>query len=144
MGIRAYMDNVILKLDPLEAVSGGGIVMIDQTRLSGHRFATVVSSGPGHYRKRLERGPGTVVNKAGDQYHTVDSHMFIPNETKPGDRVIIGKHAGTDFRLDLSVPRHNKGQHFEELLGDRGEFRIVREEEIEGIVEDESVAEAAE
>ena len=139
------MDNVILKLDPLEAVSSGGVVMIDQTCLSGHRFATVVASGPGHYRKSLKRGPGTVVNKSGDQFYTVDGHAFIPNETKPGDRVVIGKHAGTDFRLDLHVPRHNKGQHFEELVGERGEFRIVREEEIEGeLVDEVDVAAAAE
>lgn len=132
--IRAYADNVILKLDPLETVSGSGIVILDQTGLSGHRLATVVSSGPGYWASHRRQGPGTETAPGRTEY-TADSGVFIPNETKPGDRVIIGKYAGSDFRLDLNVPRHNKTTEFQELFGEKGEFRIVREQEIEGIVE---------
>lgn len=124
--IRAYMDNVILKLDPLEKQTDSGIVIQDQTSLSGHRMATVVASGPG--------------------YHT-PKDVFIPNESRPGDRVLIHKLAGQNYELDFTVPRHNKSQEFQELLGESGEFRIVREQEILAFVdedEDEDAAEAAE
>jgi hypothetical protein len=65
----------------------------------------------------------------------------VPNTVKVGDRVIVDALAGQNYALDLSVPRHNKTQEFQELFGDRGEFRIVREEEILGVLVDEVAAE---
>jgi len=37
--------------------------------------------------------------------------------------------------MDLTVPRHNKSAEFQDLFGDAGEFRIVREQEILAVVE---------
>jgi hypothetical protein len=67
----------------------------------------------------------------------------VPNTVQPGDRVIVDARAGQNYDMDLTTPRHNKPTEFQELVGERGEFRIVREEEILAVIE-EDVALAAE
>ena len=114
--MRAYADNVVIVLDPLPEKSRGGIDLVhDQKKLEarGSRSAKVVASGPGYYTDR-----GT----------------FVPNEVKPGERVIVDALAGQNYALDLSIPRHNKNSEFQALFGERGEFRIVREQEILGVL----------
>lgn len=120
--LRAYADNVIIRLEPLEKVSAGGI-HLERSRATenkGTRTAVVLASGPGH---RTRRG------------------TFIPNETRAGQRVLVDAMAGQDYSLDLEAPRSNaSAQHpdassFDSLLGQKGEYRIVREDEILGVLE---------
>ena len=101
------------------------------------RIGRVVASGPGHYKLKPMRQSGTL------QAHTEETCAFVPNETKPNDRVIVPWNAGQDYALDISVPRHNLEQVYSVLGGERGQFRIVREQEIEAIIEDENLSEVA-
>ncbi len=134
--IRPTADNVVLRLLPGDAVSKGGI-HIPQQAQKGRRLelvkAEVMAVGPGHYRQ--------VKRKLGDRTYTVDG-PFVPTELKVGDVVLIDPLAGHDYQLDVSIPRHNKPEKFDQLGDERGEFRIVREEECQGVVE--SAPEAAE
>lgn len=123
--IQAYADNVVIVLEPQQTETASGIVMV-HTRGPGareSRTARVIASGPGYHRRCCGG--------------------FVPNEIKEGDRVIVDAMAGQNFAFDLNAPRQNKSAEFQELVGERGEFRIVREEEILAIIE-EGVAVAAE
>lgn len=118
--MKAYADNVIIVLEPLPTETASGIAMVRMNKNTKEsRTARVVASGPGYTNAR---------------------GVFVPNEVKPGDRVIVDALAGQHYQLDLTVPRHNKSSEFQELFGERGEFRIVREQEILGIVEDDAKA----
>jgi len=116
--MRPYADNVVVRLDPIATMSAGGLHIPQQSRAGarGSRLATVVASGPGHRRQRAAGANGT------------RDGVFIPNQTKEGDRVLVDALAGQAWEADMSMPRHNKG-------GDFGDTRIVREEEILAIVE---------
>jgi co-chaperonin GroES (HSP10) len=119
LGIRAYADNCILLMDPPPAQTASGLAIV-HNRSPGareHRTARVLASGPG--------------------YHKPCCGGFVPNTVKAGDRVIVDAMAGQIYALDLNTPRHNKSSVFQELLGERGEFRCVREEEILGIIEND-------
>ncbi len=117
MSFRAYQDNVVIELEPLATRTESGLELRPDGKAGAyaHRFAKVIRSGPG--------------------YHTPKG-VFIPNEVKAGDRVVVSALAGQDFAMDLTVPRHNKSSQFQELFGERGEFRIVREDEILAVVEE--------
>jgi co-chaperonin GroES (HSP10) len=116
MTFRAYADNVVLEFVKPNPQAEGAVVIVESGKATarGHRIARVVASGPGYTRR---------------------SGVFIANEVKTGDRVVVDALAGQDYAMDLSVPRHNKSAEFQDLFGDRGEFRIVREEEILGVLE---------
>jgi co-chaperonin GroES (HSP10) len=117
---RAYADNVIIVLEPLPTETASGIALVNMGRNNkGHRTARVIASGPGYTSQR---------------------GVFIPNETRAGDRVIVDALAGQHYQMDLTVPRHNKTSEFQELFGEKGEWRIVREQEILGVLEDEAKA----
>jgi hypothetical protein len=124
--IRPRADNVILILDPANTVtkSAGGVHLVSNSgkqTARGSRWATVYASGPGYWLPSKRKLAG--------RDFTVPSDVFVPNETRPGDRVLIDADAGQDYRMDISIPRHNVGHDFEELCGAKGEFRIVREDE---------------
>lgn len=125
MSFRCYADNVAISLEPLETMTQSGLHLPQRTERGamGFRTARVLASGPGHYRQ-----------KNGGAASTVDA-AFVPNETRVGDRVLVPALCGTNFEMDLTIPRHNPGFDFTELLGDAGEFRVVRESEILGILE---------
>lgn len=131
--IRPTQDNVIVALEPLPEMSETGAIHLPQRSQSDRRqarIAVVLASGPGYYKRINLREARETNGLAEEQY------VFVPNETKPGDRVLIDALAGQDYNLDLDVPRHNKGADFLELLGERREFRIVRESgEIHGVLE---------
>ncbi len=121
MSLRAYADNVVLVLEPEPTETVSGIAMVRQ-RGPGARYsrtARVVSSGPGYWDERRL--------------------CFIPNEVKAGERVVVDALAGQNYELDLTAPRHNKPTEFQELCGERGEFRIVREQEILAVIADGAV-----
>lgn len=109
--IRAHQDNVILRFLPEATTSPSGLIALPQTKKvdrRGVRRAEVVASGPG-YHDRNGRG------------------AFIPNIVQPGDTVLVDAIAGQDFAMDINVPRQNKAAEFSD---ERGEFRVVRHDEI--------------
>ena len=119
LAVRPYADNVHIELEPLPTKSPSGLLHIPQQSRQGargHRYALVVASGPGHWRQVSAGAKGT------------RDTVFVPNETRPGDRVVVDAQCGTAWEGELSVPRHNPG-------GDFGDVRIVRESEILAILE---------
>ena len=121
--MRCYADNVLIRLEPLDKVSAGGIHLVpSKPGAKEHRTAIVIESGKGYQRPCCG--------------------AFIPNETKPGDRVIVEAYAGDklDYSIDISEPRRNKIPDFDSFDGDRGEYRVCRESEIIAVIESESQA----
>lgn len=119
--MKPYADNVWLRLLPLETVSKSGLVHLveGERKVKGTRRATVLGSGPGY---------------------TTRSAAFIANETRPGDTVYVDALAGQDWRFDFDPPRHHdKAIEFDSLANERGEYRVVREQEIQAIERNGSV-----
>lgn len=113
---RCYADNVLVELEPLPTQTASGLAIVDsKRRTKGTRTARVIASGPGY------------TNRNGH---------FVPNEVAAGQRVLVDALAGQDYSWDLSAPRHNNKAEFESMFGARGEFRMVREQEILGVIED--------
>lgn len=114
--IAAYQDNVILVLEPKPTETESGIALVHSggNRARESRTARVIRSGPGYHKKCCGG--------------------FVPNEVKEGDRVIVDALCGQNYDLDFSAPRYNKSAEFQELVGERGEFRIVRADEILAVV----------
>lgn len=121
MTFKAYADNVIIVLEPVPTETASGIAIVHNRKPGAReqRSARVIASGPG-YHTRLG--------------------ALVPNTVKVGDRVMVDAMAGQNYAMDLTVPRHNKSAEFGELFGDRGEFRIVREQEILAVIDDEAQA----
>lgn len=131
--IRPMHDNVLLVLEPLETMTASGLALPQRSAktMRGSRTARVIASGPGYWYTRRQ--------KLGDRQFSAPTEVFVPNETKPGDRVIIDADHGQDYKLDLEIPRHNLSTEFQELLGEKAEFRMVRESgEILAVLEDDA------
>jgi co-chaperonin GroES (HSP10) len=111
VSFRAFADNVVLALEPLETETKSGLALVPDSKGKAyqHRTARVLYSGPG---MRFER-----------------TGVLRPSEVKAGDRVIVDALCGDPTSL-------HRTQEFKELFGDRGEFRIVREDEIHAVVEE--------
>ena len=128
--MKPYADNVIIVLEPLPKQTSSGLHLPDRkVDRREARLARVVAAGPGAW-VRINRREALETNGLAEE-----QYKFVPTEVKPGDRVLVDAIAGQAYTLDIDVPRHNKGADFEELMGERGEFRIVREAEIHGVVE---------
>lgn len=136
--IRPYADNVIIVLEPLETQTASGLTLVNlrdpKSRARGSRTARVIASGPGYWYSRRKR--------LGDGVYSEPTEVFVPNETREGDRVIVDADPGQDYRLDITIPRTNVSASFVELLGDKGEFRIVREQEVYAVIENDAEAAA--
>jgi len=119
MTLRAYADNVVIRLEPLATMTASGLHLpgTQKTKQTGSREATVMAVGPGHVRP---------------------NGVLVPTQVQVGERVIVDALAGQNYDMDLSVPRHNKPV---EWADSQGEFRIVREDEILCVVEREAAAE---
>jgi co-chaperonin GroES (HSP10) len=117
--IRDYADNVVIRLEPLPEMSQSGRLHLPQNREErrvGSRRARVVAVGPGH---------------------TSPKGLFIPTQVRQGELVLVDVLAGQDYSLDLNVPRHNKATEWGD---ERGQFRIVREDEILCVIDAEEAA----
>lgn len=121
--IRAYADNVILRLEERARETKSGIALVHGAKKGAraHRTAIVVAVGPGHFVGCRACG--------GERGH------FVPTSVRVGERVVVDELAGQNYDMDLSVTRGNKSAEFQELFGERGHFRIVREAEILAVVE---------
>jgi len=97
MRIRPLHDRVIIKREVEETKSAGGI-LIPSAAAEKPATGTVVAFGLG---KVLENG------------------MVIPFDISIGDRVLFGKHSGTDVKID--------GE----------DFLVMREEDIMAVYEGE-------
>ena len=96
MKIRPLHDRVIVKrLEPKEQTSSGGIIIPD-TAKEKPQEGEVVAVGPG---KSLEDG------------------KVQPMNVKAGDKILFGKYAGTDVKIDEE------------------EYIIMREDDILGVLE---------
>jgi len=95
MNIRPLHDRVVLKGWEAEKTTAGGIVIPDTAKEKPVQ-AEVVAVGPG---KSLDNGE------------------IRPVTVKPGDKVLVGKYAGTELKLDGV------------------EYVVMREDEIFGIIE---------
>lgn len=95
MKIRPLHDRVIVKRVPEERTSAGGIVIPDSASEKPSR-GEIVAVGPG---KRLDNGEVCALS------------------VKPGDKILFGKYAGTEVKID----------------GD--EYLVMREEDIMGVLE---------
>ena len=79
MKIRPLHDRVLVKrLDPQEETSSGGIIIPD-TAKEKPQEGEVIAAGPG---KSLEDGKIQAMN------------------VKVGDKILFGKYAGTDVKID--------------------------------------------
>ena len=74
--VRPMYDRVIVKRDPEDATSAGGIIIPDKAKEKPVR-GVVVAVGPGRRDEAGER---------------------VPLDVKVGDRVIVGKYSGTDVQ----------------------------------------------
>ena len=96
MKIRPLHDRVLVKrLDPQEETSSGGIIIPD-TAKEKPQEGEVVAAGPG---KTLEDG------------------KTQPMNVKVGDKILFGKYAGTDVKID------------------EVDYIIMREDDILGVLE---------
>lgn len=113
-----FADNVLLALEPKPAQTASGIQLVhgNQRGARESRTAIVLASGRGYYTRL---------------------GAFVENQTKPGQRVVVDALAGQNYDFDVSQPRHFEiAQEFRELMGERGDFRVVREAEIMAILEE--------
>ena len=118
MNLQAYADNIVLVLEPKPTETASGLTLVH----SGSRGAR---------ESRAAR-----VLRSGKGYHRPCCGGFVPNEVKEGDRVLVDAQCGQNFDLDLTTPRHNKSAEFQELIGERGEFRVVRHDEVLAVIEE--------
>lgn len=96
MKIRPLHDRVLVKrLDPQESTSTGGIIIPD-TAKEKPQEGEVVAVGPGKI---------------------LDDGKVQPMNVKAGDKILFGKYAGTDVKLDDE------------------EYIIMREDDILGVLE---------
>jgi chaperonin GroES len=93
-------DRILVKRDPIEERSAGGIYIPDSAR------------------ERQEKAQGGVVLAVGAGKRDANGNR-MPVEVKEGDRVYIGKYAGTEVGKDT----------------DGSELIIIREDEVLGVVE---------
>lgn len=125
-------DNVWIRMSPVgRRETESGLTVIEKEAYHrGARRALVLASGKGYYRKRKHAGGETLGP------WTEETSVFVPNETKAGDVVLVDALAGDNWDFNFNVPRHNKSPEFQALFDVPGEYRCIREDQILGVVED--------
>jgi co-chaperonin GroES (HSP10) len=128
VSIRCLADNALILLEPkpTETASGIQLVHMKGPGAREHRTAKVIAVGPGHH-------PGC--KSCGGSRST-----FIPTTLKPGDRIVVDALCGNKWNMDVSSVRQNERTDFDSMLGERGDYRVIREAEALCLVEDESQA----
>lgn len=118
---RPYADNVFIKLEPLDKIGSIHLPENADRAIKGCRVGRVLKAGPGYW------GRPTYLHPKG---------IFHQSEINAGDRVVVAWLAGNIYDWDLTKPRLNERAEFEALDGERGEFRMVREQEIIAVIEE--------
>jgi len=124
--LRMLSDNVLIVLEPPPKETKSGIAIV-HNRPAGareHRTARVLAVGPGHYSGCKSCG--------GERTH------LIPTELKPGDRVVVDAMCGNKWDFDVSSVRSNPNPQFDSMLGERGDFRVIREAEALAVITEET------
>ncbi len=94
--IRPLSDRVVVEPREIETRTAGGIVIPDTADKDKPIQGTIIAIGTGRF---------------------VDGKM-LPLQVKVGDKVLFGKYAGTNIKLDTQ------------------EYLVMREEDIMGVLED--------
>ncbi len=94
--IRPLSDRVVVEPREVETKSAGGIVIPDTADKDKPIQGTIIAVGTGRY---------------------IDGKM-LPLQVKVGDKVLFGKYAGTNIKLDAQ------------------EYLVMREEDIMGVLEE--------
>lgn len=94
--IRPLSDRVVVEASEIETTTKGGIVIPDTADKDKPSKGTIIAVGTGRY---------------------VDG-AIQPLQVKVGDKVLFGKYAGTNIKLDTQ------------------EYLVMREEDIMGVLED--------
>jgi len=126
--LRMLSDNCLIALEPPPNETASGIAIV-HSRAPGakeHRTARVLSVGPGHY-------PGC--KSCGGERGT-----FVPTSLVAGDRIMVDAMCGNRYDFDVSAVRQNERAEFDAMLGERGEFRVIREAEALCVVAEEAQA----
>lgn len=76
--LEAANDRLILKMDPKEEISSGGVYIAEASQEKPRR-GTVLSAGPGRF---------------------TDQGVLIPMRAQAGDRVIVSQWAGNEFKFE--------------------------------------------
>lgn len=121
-------DNILVVLEPEPTETASGIAIV-HTRAPGakeHRVARVLAVGPGHY-------PGC--KSCGGQRST-----FVPTSLVAGDRILVTATCGAKWDFDVSSVRQNEHPEFDSILGERGNFRVIREAEALAVLSEEARA----
>lgn len=98
MKIRPLHDRVVIRREEEETKSPGGIVIPDTASKDKPIRGEIIAAGPGK---------------------TDENGKVHPLTVKKGDKVVFGKYAGTEIKLD----------------NDKEEYVIMREDDILGIIE---------
>lgn len=124
--LRMYADNVLCLPDWLrdrrkERTTPGGIVLPASEKPADIDavMATVIAAGPGWYDEKIVHNEGLRGHK-----QPKPSRRFVPCEVRAGDRVLVDHAISGDPYIISGV-----------------EHRIVRAENIIGVVEEEAAAE---
>jgi chaperonin GroES len=95
MNLRPLQDRIIVKRLEEENVTAGGILIPDTAK------------------EKPQRGEIVAVGKG----KTADDGKLIPMDVKVGDKVLFGKYAGTEIKMDGT------------------DYLIMREDDILGVIE---------
>ncbi|MBP1752805.1 MAG: molecular chaperone GroES [Geobacteraceae bacterium] len=95
MNLRPLQDRIIVKRLEEENVTAGGILIPDTAK------------------EKPQRGEIVAVGKG----KTADDGKLIPMDVKVGDKVLFGKYAGTEIKIDGT------------------DYLIMREDDILGVIE---------
>ncbi len=128
--LRMLADNVLISLEPPPSETASGIAIV-HTRAPGakeHRTARVLSVGPGHYPGCKSCGG---VKRA-----------FIPTSLVAGDRIMVDATCGQSWSFDVSSVRQNERTEFDAMLGERGNYRVIREAEALAVIAEEQAVAA--
>lgn len=122
--MRAFHDNVFLELEDETVTTASGLVFpsLKSAGAKRTRVGRVIDSGPGYWREPSYGNPHGV---------------FIKNTVQVGERVLVDAIAGEVYHKGFFIPRNNgRGAQLAQIGELRGEFRIVREDEILGVLEE--------
>ena len=128
--LRMIADNALIQLEPPPSETASGIAIV-HSRAPGareHRTARVIAVGPGH-------SPGC--KSCGGV-----KSAFIPTTLVAGDRILVDAMSGQKWDFDVSAVRQHECAEFDSVLGERGDFRVIREAEALAVLDDEQAVAA--